>query len=193
MTEHLPDLRQAPARAEHLGRGRVPQPMSADRPAAPPAGRRGARSARPHRMRDRSIRRAQPREHEHDSHRGRPRSSQPASASPTSAGNGRRSWRLPLPRTIISPARQSMSTAAARRPRRRATPAATATSTIAKSLRPTRVRRSQPANSRATDPESNALTSPASRQPATDGTASARSRARSHPPRAGTATTPAAG
>ena len=44
---------------------------------------------------------------------------------------------------------------------------------IAKSRRPTRVRRSQLANSRATDLASSALTNPASRQPATDGTASA--------------------
>ena len=52
VTQHLPDLRQAPARAEHLGRGGMPQTMSADRPAAPPA------AGAAHDLRDRTGREA---------------------------------------------------------------------------------------------------------------------------------------
>jgi hypothetical protein len=111
-----------------------------------------------------------------DPQRGRPRASQPTSVSPTSAGSGSRSWRLPLPRINTSPARQSMSDSsnAATSPARN--PSRDSSVRIAKSRRPTRVRPSQLASSRATDLASIALTSDASRQLATDGTAPARSR-----------------
>ena len=59
------------------------------------------------------------------------------SASPTSTGSGSRSCRWPLPRTSISPARQSTSSSRSRRPRRRATPAAPATARSRNRARPT--------------------------------------------------------
>lgn len=108
-------------------------------------------------------------------HCGRPRSSQPTIASPTSTGRGRRSSRLALPWTTTSPARQSMlsscslATSPARRPRR------DKIINTAKSRRPITRRRSQLLNIRATSQASIALGSEASRQLATEGTAPASS------------------
>ena len=65
VAQHLADLRQAPAGAEHLGRGGVPETVSADhRQPRPLAGVR-ARSPRPHRTRDRPCGARTLREHKH--------------------------------------------------------------------------------------------------------------------------------
>jgi len=62
MTEHLSDLRQAPARAKHLGRGRMPEPVSAHR-RQPRPGRDAAHELRDGTGCEADIRRTQAREH----------------------------------------------------------------------------------------------------------------------------------
>jgi len=70
------------------------------------------------------MRRAELHEHRRAAGIGRAAFGQPATASPASAGSGRMSRRLPLPRMVISPCRQLMSprsraaTSPARKPSR---------------------------------------------------------------------------
>jgi hypothetical protein len=111
---------------------------------------------------------------------------QSAIASPASTGSGSRSWRLPLPVTTNSPARQSRASSrrAATSPMR--SPSRDSSIRIAKSRRPIAVCRSQLSSSRATNDASTALTSDASRHLATVGPRLP-GHGRSAPPRTGSA------
>ena len=174
MTEYLTNLGKAPARPEHLGRCGVPETMSTDRRQSGPF------AGMPDDGGDALAREPTMRGADHvntdwSAHRGRPRRSQPTTASPTSTGTGRRSSRFPLPRTTISPLRQSMSaslslaTSPARSPRR------DRTNRTAKSRRPVARRRSQLLNILATSLGGIAFGNEARRQLATEGTAPASS------------------
>ena len=108
MPQHLPDLGQRRPGAQHLGGQRVPQLMRTP-PLQPgtlarPGHDRADAVAGSCRYGLRTVTNTA-----RASHRGRPRVSHAATASPAGAGNGSRSVRLPLPVTVISPARQSMS------------------------------------------------------------------------------------
>ena len=123
------------------------------------------------------MRRAEPHEHRRAggagqaAARGRLPASQPATASPASAGSGKMSRRLPLPCTMISPCRQRMSprsrpaTSPARKPKR------ASSIRIATSRRPAALSRSQLPISRSSPAGLMARGSAASCQHAADGTA----------------------
>jgi hypothetical protein len=175
MAEHLADLRQGCTLAEHLGRERVAQPMGGH------TGRWPVRSQARATMR--------PTEHARMARtgastvkntarqcaRGRPSRRYAATASPTSAGSGRR----PLPPCRAPPARRPASRSRPARtqpPRTNAGPG-TSSSKIAWSRSPAGCDRSQPAISAATWTAADVADNPASRHPATGGTAAARSAA----------------
>ena len=113
MPQDLTDRGQAGAAAQQLGRQRMTQPVRPD-PAQPgsPAGslddvvdQFGA---------DRAVRRPEVRNTCRQPAAARGDAGSRPAASPTSAGNGSRSSRRPLPRTTISPARQSTSPSSSR-------------------------------------------------------------------------------
>ena len=109
VTQKLADLRQRCARPQHLCRRCMAQTMSMDAPEA------GASSGGSHNLAyplgaEGTMRRLDPHEYRPSLGLvGRLWCRYAATASPTSVGNGRRSVHFPLPRTTISPARQSIS------------------------------------------------------------------------------------
>jgi hypothetical protein len=149
VTKHLADVEQRRAGGAHLGRGGVPQPVRADAVQASASAGPGDYLADPTR-RQRRVGRMHQQE--------QAAASSAAPSAPAVLGDGLThvvGQRQPLtsvalPHTHSSPVRQSMSSmlSAATSPAR--SPSRASTVRIAKSRRPTVLRRSQLANSRAT-------------------------------------------
>jgi len=98
MPQQLAHLRQRRPGPQHRGGQRVTQLVRTD------PGQPGPLTGAAHDMADLSVVNT-----DRVSHSGRPSVSHATIASPGSTGSGRRSTRLPLPTTVSSPDRQSMS------------------------------------------------------------------------------------
>ena len=177
MTKDLADLGEVRSRLEHPRRRGVAEAMRSDRPeigtradarrttAETPVESSGPCGAR---RRTNTVGVSIP--------LGRPRVNQAAIASPTSVGSGNRSRRAPLPRTISSPRRHSMSASPSPATSPARSPSREHNVKIAKSRRPTDRRRSQRRRRRANSFTPMPRGRRASDQPAADGTAGASDR-----------------